>query len=327
MKYRHFLFSYWSQEGEDISLIGNNQFDLSYLLNAKDNLGHKEYLKRGDLYWLENPATVQKCMENLMHDHIDFVELVYIRSGTGIARIGDEEFTVRRGDLLIIPPGIMHATLPWHELYMTNCLIQLSAIEEGRVRLCDEQYRDRIISDYFLLQLSNHSLLNADMLFDMMENEYAMKTVYYRESILHLCNAFMVEICRTLNGVTQVSSNLRFTKTLAYVRENYRTVTLEEAASFANYSKAYFSHLFFKSTGQHFSDFLNQMKIQEARRLLQTTDMSIEEIGEQLGYQSKPFLYRMFKKYTGMTPGELRKRMREHPNSPVITNPDDLDER
>ena len=55
--------------------------------------------------------------------------------------------------------------------------------------------------------------------------------------------------------------------------------------------------------------------------------MSIEEIGEQLGYQSKPFLYRMFKKYTGMTPGELRKRMREHPNSPVITNPDDLDER
>lgn len=326
MKYRHFLFSHWSQEGENISLIGNNQFDLSYLLKAKDNLGHKEYLKRGDSYWLENPETVQKCMEDLMHDHIDFVELVYIRSGTGIARIGDEEFTVRRGDLLIIPPGLMHATLPWHELYMTNCLIQLSAIQEGCVRLCDGEYRDRIMSDYFLLHLSNHSLLNADMLFDMMENEYAMKTVYYRESILHLCNAFMVEVCRTLNGVTQVSSNLRLSKTLAYIRENYRTVTLEEVASFANYSKAYFSHLFFKSTGQHFSDFLNQMKIQEARRLLQTTDMSIEEIGEQLGYQSKPFLYRMFKKYLGMTPGELRKRMRKHPNSPVITNPYDSDE-
>ena len=38
------------------------------------------------------------------------------------------------------------------------------------------------------------------------------------------------------------------------------------------------------------------------------TDVPIEDIGPSLGYASKPFFYRMFKKFTGLTPGEMRKR-------------------
>lgn len=50
------------------------------------------------------------------------------------------------------------------------------------------------------------------------------------------------------------------------------------------------------------------MKINEAIRLLMNPDVPIDDIGLSPGYAGKPFFYRMFKKFTGLTPGEMRKR-------------------
>lgn len=66
--------------------------------------------------------------------------------------------------------------------------------------------------------------------------------------------------------------------------------------------------LFCEYTGEHFTDYVNRLRINEAVRLLINTDAAIEDIGPMLGYASKPFFYRMFRQFTGLTPGEMRKR-------------------
>ena len=69
---------------------------------------------------------------------------------------------------------------------------------------------------------------------------------------------------------------------------------------------AYFCRLFHEKTGQHFSTFLTRTRMEKAQYLL--TDgqgLSLAEISAACGYPNKSYFCQVFKKYTGMTPGEF----------------------
>ena len=73
-------------------------------------------------------------------------------------------------------------------------------------------------------------------------------------------------------------------------------------------SRAYLSHQFRKETGITLMDFINDLKIEEARRLLSTTDLPISEIAGLLAYSSQSYFQTVFKRHTGKTPGKYRER-------------------
>jgi AraC-like DNA-binding protein len=69
---------------------------------------------------------------------------------------------------------------------------------------------------------------------------------------------------------------------------------------------AYFCRLFHEKTGQHFSTFLTRTRMEKAQYLLSdNTGMSLGEISAACGYPNKSYFCQVFKKYTGMTPGEF----------------------
>ena len=159
-----------------------------------------------------------------------------------------------------------------------------------------------------IIRLKGQALLSVDAMFDKMEAEYNGRAALYRESVTGLCSAFLVELWRAYTEQNSSDVNARLNSVLTYIREHLRTVTLEDAAAHASYSRTYFSHLFYEYTGEHFTDYVNRLRINEAVRLLINTDAAIEDIGPMLGYASKPFFYRMLRQFTGLTPGEMRKR-------------------
>ena len=303
-QYREFTFAHWASKGEHIAMIGNNIFDLAHLLNEKNNLGYSEYRKRGDLYWLHEKSDMDRCMTNMMHSHKDFTEIVFIRSGSGITRIENEEYLIKKGDAIIITPGVPHACMPYPQLYITNVLINYDYVHDKSVIYSRD---DNILDNSVIIRLRDQALINTDRMFDIMENEYLKKRPGYDEVITTICNGFLMELYRTQSNEAASAEDSKLAKALAYIRENFKTVTLAEAAKVSSYSKPYFSQIFYKHTGEHFTDYINKLKINEVIKLLVTTDMSIESIGESVGFSSKPFMYRMFKKFTGVTPGELRK--------------------
>jgi YesN/AraC family two-component response regulator len=69
----------------------------------------------------------------------------------------------------------------------------------------------------------------------------------------------------------------------------------------------YISSLFKKETGHTFVNYLNMLRIKEAQKLLLAQrDLPVCAIGQQVGYDNKHYFTKVFKKYTGTTPGAYR---------------------
>ncbi|MFU0832453.1 MAG: Stage 0 sporulation A-like protein [Oscillospiraceae bacterium] len=93
-----------------------------------------------------------------------------------------------------------------------------------------------------------------------------------------------------------------------YIHRNFRdTLSLEKISSMVGFSPSYFSTLFKKETGINFVDYLAQVRMEEAKRLLRETNLSVAAVCEQVGYSDLKHFTKSFKKYTGLKPNEYRK--------------------
>ncbi len=91
-------------------------------------------------------------------------------------------------------------------------------------------------------------------------------------------------------------------------RNRHKKVSLEEAAGIVNLSPKYLSRVFKETTGEKFNDFKLRVKIEQAEEWLKNTGHSVDKIAYSLGYLNAESFIRIFKKYTGFTPGEYRRK-------------------
>jgi len=93
-----------------------------------------------------------------------------------------------------------------------------------------------------------------------------------------------------------------------YIQYNYnQPLTLENVGGHAGLTPTYFSNLFKAETGQNFSEYLIEIRIDNAKTMLIDTDISITEIAECSGYSDVKYFSKLFKKLTSSTPAEYRK--------------------
>ena len=96
-----------------------------------------------------------------------------------------------------------------------------------------------------------------------------------------------------------------------YIDENYRKdISLEDVSQKVDISSYYFSKIFKEETGENFIEYLTKLRMEEAKRLLEDTDMSIKEVCSDVGYSDPNYFSRNFKKYAGVTPTEARELKR-----------------
>lgn len=95
-------------------------------------------------------------------------------------------------------------------------------------------------------------------------------------------------------------------ETVAYIRNNYMNdLSLDRCAERAGLTPYALSRLFKQHTGVNFIDFLTDLRIEQAKRLLRDSDLQIQDIARAVGYQHRYF-NRIFKKQVGVTPGQFR---------------------
>ena len=95
---------------------------------------------------------------------------------------------------------------------------------------------------------------------------------------------------------------------LKYIESNYRTSSLNEIAKHFHYEPSYLGRLIKAGTGKKYTDIVRSLRLDEAKRLLCTTDLSVEEVAEKAGYGSTVQMFRIFRSVEEITPGEYRKR-------------------
>lgn len=94
-----------------------------------------------------------------------------------------------------------------------------------------------------------------------------------------------------------------------YIMDNYAdsNLNLAEVASLAGLNESYFSAKFKKEFGTNFSDYLKEVRINHAKRLMETTNLKIYEVSQAVGYRNVEHFTRIFKSYVGVTPKQYMK--------------------
>ncbi|PRR79162.1 putative response regulatory protein [Clostridium liquoris] len=88
-----------------------------------------------------------------------------------------------------------------------------------------------------------------------------------------------------------------------FIQKNYGAkLTLDMVSKEVGYSKAYFSKIFTEETGDNFTTYLTNIRIEKAKELLTKTEMKIYEICEHIGYSNIEHFSRTFKKIVGVSP-------------------------
>ncbi|GIO85448.1 hypothetical protein J25TS5_23800 [Paenibacillus faecis] len=79
-----------------------------------------------------------------------------------------------------------------------------------------------------------------------------------------------------------------------------------EVAAWLKITPSYFSYIFKQGTGKSFTEYMNEMRMEQAKTLLATTHDKVFEIADKVGYKEYKYFVSVFKSYTGMTPKEYR---------------------
>lgn len=139
-----------------------------------------------------------------------------------------------------------------------------------------------------------------------------MKCRNYNVSLNELEQRFSHFVVECANLVSQLREQMitcEIHKVKKYIEENYhKNISLKHIAQRFYMNPVYLGQLFRKTYGVYFKKFLLQLRIQQAKKLLRTTDLRIYEIAEQVGFGSVDYFVTQFEKMEGFTPTEYRKQ-------------------
>jgi len=123
--------------------------------------------------------------------------------------------------------------------------------------------------------------------------------------LLSVGNTFIDVIAKKNNsGEKSIISTV-----IDYIQNNYssKTLSVQEIAGVCYMNPAYLGQLFKKRMGCSITDFIHDVRIEQAKRLLVETDQNIELIANQTGFKDRSYFCKIFKKKTGLRPGEYKK--------------------
>lgn len=118
---------------------------------------------------------------------------------------------------------------------------------------------------------------------------------------------FCIGYCEHLKTVRCDNSESNVIKIQEFIKTNYkRNITIRELAENVYLHPAYLGQLFTRKFGMNFNEYVHEMRMKEAKRLMRLTNMKNHEIAEGLGYCNYNSFLQQFQKSTGMKPTEFR---------------------
>ena len=126
-----------------------------------------------------------------------------------------------------------------------------------------------------------------------------------KENLLQWMKKYREEVLNYLN-ILMAHKNVLIENAKKYVLQNMgERIALNDVAEQLKISAGYLSSLFTKYEGIHFIDYVNQVKIKEAKKMLKTGNYKIYQVAYMLGYESSSYFSRIFKKVTGYAPKDM----------------------
>ncbi len=264
---------------------------------------------------------VERYVDNILHTH-EFFEVEYVLEGRCIHIVEKQEILLREGDMVIVPPRVEHKALPEGDGVTVNIKIKKQVFHNAFINLLSTNtelstYLSRTLysSAYrssFTFHCMEDSVISALVL--SMYGQQLEQKPFFNNMLEGMTLTLFACLMQNHSQDVEISNFVitnddRMSKVIAYINENYKTVTLSLVAQKFFMSEQYLSSIIKKETGFTFSALLREIKIQKATVLLLTTDLNIDEVCERSGYQDTTQFIKTFKKYQGLTPKRYRMSM------------------
>ena len=149
--------------------------------------------------------------------------------------------------------------------------------------------------------------LEIDMFNDSDILERLIATTSIRELREQISDIFSV-ISRQYEQARTVDTSEKLETIITYINNNFTdpNLTVSSISYLFDINISYLSRMFKKGKGIGMLDYIHQLRIGEAKKLLIGTSLSIREIAEQVGYSNDIGIIRAFKRYECLTPGKFR---------------------
>ena len=161
--------------------------------------------------------------------------------------------------------------------------------------------------------LANHEKTSKIQVFSEWKF-FSLQHIFDMQERIQELEILLLEICHMIAEGMEEEQDVAV-KAIAYMKVHFKEpINLEFIAEKCGLSTSYFSRKFKEQTGTNYIEVLTDIRIREAQKLLGTTDMSIAEIIEEVGYCDDKHFRKLFFKITGMKPMEYRKKIRKDKN-------------
>lgn len=244
--------------------------------------------------------------------------LLYVNSGKFKMQIDGKTYSLCKGDLLCIPEGTLYRPLEVSDLeyFFIHFSADTSAAETEDLNLRSHPFLPD--GDYGFTIWGGDPNLTLNLLTRCTGNE-SVRDIFLKIASLNiksnrdrqLLDALVRELIVTVSSESPIDAPLSRTtvKIIDYIDEKYfEDISLLALSERFKMSKSYIARLFKNELHTTSSEYLNRVRIVNACRLLSFSDMSIGEISEAVGFHEQYYFARIFRKLTGVSPTEYRKR-------------------
>ncbi len=251
-----------------------------------------------------------------------YMEIIYVISGTVLVGGGEKEFTVKTGEMYVIPPKALHSFFSDEPEKMKFIAFKFDI---GKLQMAP-RYAPKLKSIFKSAEAKNMRMLfnkeeademNCQMLFGESITEVRKKEYGY-DLLLR------VNICKLLMKILRLWQQEGFridSETFAlderqsidsiteyidsHINENLKVA---ELAKECGMSYSYFAKSFFKMYGRSCKDYIEQIRIVKVEDYLLFTNFDLTYISQETGFSDCSHLIKSFKNYRGETPAQYRKK-------------------
>lgn len=256
------------------------------------------------------------------HLHQEF-EIYYLISGERKYFINDNIYKVQAGNLVLIDANEIHKTgsignhhherivIYFNDSFLNDLYPHISNLD--LLTCFKSQYRVLPLS--FKYKNDIEIILNKMLAIHPPENdsENLRKKFYLQillSELLILVSGFIDELKAEEYHYSQLM-HPKISQIIKYINDNYyRPITLAATAEKFYMSPSYLSKLFKSTTNFTFTQYLNSVRIKNARKLLQNADYRIIDVAQNTGFTNNTHFTRVFKEIIGMSPTNYRKSLK-----------------
>lgn len=236
------------------------------------------------------------------HSHT-FLEILFMLGGDCELCIQDKMYKIYRNQLIIIPDKVKHKFFSG-SIKVKNIMLTIP------VDFIDKSFYDDFNRVIFkrAIKLDSEELKHIRGIFMKILEEYNCSDKYSSELIKnHLMEAFIFLLRHVKQNVFFENESSLTDRITVYLLDHYNEdISLTSVSQVFYISRPYLSKVFKAKTGRGFNEYLNKLRIEQAKMKLKTSSLSITEIAHCCGFNDSNYFSKAFKKAEGISPYEYR---------------------